>query len=230
MNITQLFAKHLSNYDNQNSLGSKFRLKRIAPLLEIIESVYQQHGAVNMIDVGGTRQYWHILQPEYFEHYNITVTLVNFPGTVTLKDESRFVFVETDGCDLGHFADNAFHIGHSNSVVEHVGDWERMIKFANEISRVSQRFFVQTPSYWFPIEPHCMTPFFHWLPKPIRVGLVLHFQLGHFQKASTVSEAVSTVESARLLDKKMFQALFQQADILTERFFFWPKSFVAIKK
>ncbi len=230
MNITQLFAKKLANYDSQTSLGSKFRLRRVEPLLEMIQSVYQQHGQVTIIDVGGTRQYWNILPLDYFEQYNISVTLVNFPGTVTLKDDKHFVFIETDGTDLANFADQAFHIGHSNSVVEHVGDWDRMVRFAEEISRVSQKLFVQTPNYWFPIEPHCMTPFFHWLPKPLRVWLVLHFKLGHWPKATTVSEAVRTVESARLLDKKMYQALFEHSDIVTERFFLLPKSFVVIKK
>lgn len=115
-------------------------------------------------------------------------------------------------------------------MVEHVGDWKRMVQFADELSRVSQKYFVQTPNYWFPIEPHCMTPFFHWLPKPIRIWFVSCFHLGHWGMATSIDAAVRTVESARLLNKKMFQELFNDAQILTERFYGLPKSFIALKK
>ena len=114
-------------------------------------------------------------------------------------------------------------------MVEHVGDWSRMVKFSNEIRRVAKYYFVQTPNYWFPIEPHCMTPFFHWLPKPIRVWLVLRFNLGNWRKADSIEEAMHIVESAHLLDKKMFQALFPDSTIFTERYFLFPKSLIAIK-
>jgi hypothetical protein len=75
-----------------------------------------------------------------------------------------------------------------------------------------------------------MLPFIHWLPKPILVSLVASFKLGNWERAQSIDEAVRIVESARLVDKKMFQALFKDATIITERFIFLPKSFVAIKR
>jgi SAM-dependent methyltransferase len=146
------------------------------------------------------------------------------------KDHGPFKFFEADGCNLAAFADHSFDIAHSNSVLEHVGSWARMVQFAKEVSRVSEKYFVQTPNYWFPIEPHFVTPFFQWFPKRIRIWMVLHFQLGHRKKAATVDEAVVIVESVGLLNKKMFHQLFKDARILTERFFCLPKSFIAIKK
>jgi hypothetical protein len=220
-------AKNLSNYDNKNSLGSRLRAKRLTPLLEMIEGIACDDG-IEIIDVGGTERYWSILPIEYLRAHNVTITIVNLPGTILAKDHDCFKFVCADGCDLSAFGDKSFHIAHSNSVVEHVGDWGRMVKFANEIKRVSVKLFVQTPNYWFPIEPHCMTPMFNWLPKPIRVWLVLRFNLGHWKRASTVDEAVRIVESARLLDRSMFRELFQESQILTERFFLLPKSFIAV--
>jgi hypothetical protein len=104
-----------------------------------------------------------------------------------------------------------------------------MVQFAEEISRVAENYFVQTPNYWFPMEPHCMTPVFHWLPEPMRIWLVSRFQLGHWKKATSISEAVQIVQSARLLNKNMFQALFKDAVVSTETLFFLPKSFIAIK-
>ena len=230
MSVTRLLAKTISAYNNPKSVGSIFRMKRIALLLEMIESVFKEHAAVSILDVGGTQTYWNIVPMQLLEEHNVRITIVNLPGQAMPEDHDPFFFIAADGCDLSDFEDKSFHIGHSNSVLEHVGDWGRMVLFANELSRVSQRLFVQTPNYWFPIEPHCMTPFFHWLPKPIQVWLVLHFQLGHWEKASTVKQAVGIVESARMLDRAMFQALFKDAEILTERILGFPKSFIAFKK
>jgi hypothetical protein len=230
MSVTRLLAKKISAYDNPRSIASILRKKRIALFLDMVEAVFKENAAVSILDVGGTQAYWNIVPMQFLEEHNARITIINLPGQAMPEDHGPFIFIAADGCDLSFFGDKSFQIGHSNSVVEHVGDWKRMVLFANELSRVSQYIFVQTPNYWFPIEPHCMTPFFHWLPRPIQVWLVLHFQLGHWEKASTVRQAVETVESARMLDKAMFQELFKDSDILTERILGFAKSFIAVKK
>lgn len=229
MSITRAFAKKLTDYDNQASMGTRIRSKRISRLLEMIETVSREHGFVNIIDIGGTERYWNIISQEFLEQHNVSITIVNLPGTGLRTNNHRFKFVAASGCDLSRFDDDSFHIAHSNSVVEHVGDWRDMVQFAKELSRVGQKYFVQTPNYWFPVEPHCMTPFFHWLPKPIKVWLVARRQLGHWERATSIDHAVRIVESARLLNRKMFQELFQDATVLTERLFLFPKSLIAIK-
>jgi hypothetical protein len=223
-------TNYLIDYTNKNSLGSKFRIKRIAPMMNLIEAASIKYGSVNIVDVGGTELYWNIVSREFFDRHKVTITIVNLPGSEIPANHGPFIFVAADGCNLSAFDNEAFHIAHSNSVIEHVGDWARKVQFATELSRVAKQYFIQTPSYWFPIEPHCMFPFFHWLPKPIRVSLVASFNLGNWERAQSIDEAVRIVESARLVDKKMFQALFKDATIITERFIFLPKSFVAIKK
>jgi hypothetical protein len=230
MSTTSALTKRLTNYDNKDSVASRFRAKRIAPLLEIIEAVFHEHGFVNIVDLGGEENYWNVISPEYLDMHKVNITIVNLPGMNSREDHGCFKFIAADGCNLVEFGNNSFDIAHSNSVVEHVGDWGRMVAFAKELSRISPRHFVQTPNYWFPIEPHCMTPFIHWLPKPLRIWLVLHFQLGNWHLANTIDEAVRTVESARLLTKEMMQELFKDSNILTERFCWLPKSLIAIKK
>lgn len=227
MSFSPFFAIKLSDYGNPKSLGARLRAKRIAPLLRMIETAYDKYGRVDIIDVGGTREYWGIVPRSFLEARNVKITLANLPGTVLEEDDALFRAVEVDGCDLTRFGDGAFHIAHSNSVVEHVGDWPRMVAFANEITRISQKYYIQTPNFWFPVEPHCMTPLFHWLPKPLRIKLVLRFALGHWPKVNSIDEAVRLVEHARLLDKHMFQALFKEATITTEWFFGMPKSLIA---
>lgn len=228
MSILQKVTRFITNYDDTASAGSRFRSKRIIPLLQMIKAVYNIHGEVKIIDVGGTCNYWNIVSKQWMLKYHVKITLVNLPGTAVSINSEIFEFVQANGCNLETFRDKSYHIGHSNSVLEHVGDWDNMVKFSSELCRVSERQFVQTPNYWFPIEPHCMIPFFHWLPKPVRIRLVMSFSLGHWSKARSVDQAVRIVESARLLNKLMFKELYHEANIITERFMMLPKSFIAI--
>ncbi len=229
MPINSFIKKWFLGIDNKKSFRMKSRTRRIFPLLQIIESIYKRNGLVSIIDLGGTMQYWNIVPSKYLSDNNVTITIVNLPGSAMPEDQGLFRFIQVDACNLSCFEDKSFDISHSNSVIEHVGDWKRMVRFSEELKRVSKNCFCQTPNYWFPIEPHCMTPFFHWLPKPTRLWLVSHFALGHWRKAESTDDAVHIVESARLLNKKMLRALFPDASIVTERLFLIPKSFVAIQ-
>lgn len=228
--ISKTMAKRLSNYDSQESIGSKLRKKRLSPLLEMIEIVFSEKGSVNIIDIGGTEQYWSIISRKYLLDYNVSITIVNLPQAVKSEDHGPFRFIVSDACHLSGIEDFSFDIAHSNSVIEHVGDWARMVQFSQQLKRVAKKYFVQTPNYWFPIEPHCMTFFFHWLPTPAQLWIVSRFQLGHWEKATSVDEAMRIVESARLLNKAMFRALFDGSVVITERFFALPKSFIGIRK
>lgn len=226
---TKLITKYLTDYDSHKSVGSKLRAKRIAPLLKMVESTFNEKNCVNIIDIGGTEKYWNIVPQDFFEKFQVGITIVNLTTSRLPDNHGPFSFVHGDGCDLSMFAGNTFDIAHSNSVIEHVGDWNRMVSFSTEVKRVAEKYFIQTPNYWFPIEPHCMAPFFHWLPKPTRIWLVMYFSLGHWKKAISVDEAIRTTESARLLNRKMFRALFNDAHIHTERLFLLPKSHLAIR-
>ena len=229
MSITKKIAERISNYNDLNSFGSRMRKRRSQLLLPMILEVFREKGEVNIIDVGGTRTYWNIIPIDLLRAQNVKITIVNFPDTEMILDEPLFSFVPGDGRDLSNFDDNAFDIAHSNSVLEHVGNWEDMRRFAGEFARVGKKYFVQTPSFWFPIEPHCMTPFFHWLPVSIRIQLVLHFELGHWKKATNPSEAKRIVESAQLLTTRKLQVIFPDAIIHTEWLLF-PKSHIAIRE
>ena len=230
MSIKRTFTNWLTNYDDKKSIASKIRARRIFPLLNMIEEVSWNHSSINIIDVGGEERYWNIIPRQFLDEHNVHITIVNLPDSLKFKDHGLFKYVASDCCDLSAFDDNAFHIAHSNSVLEHVGNWERMIQFAKELTRVSQKFFIQTPNYWFPVEPHFMTPFFHWLPLPAQIWLASHIQLGSHDKLTSVDESVRMIQSTQLLNRRMLKELFKDAHIQTERFFWLPKSFIAIKK
>jgi hypothetical protein len=127
------------------------------------------------------------------------------------------------------FGDNAFDMVHSNSVLEHVGDWPRMMLFAQEVRRLAPCYFVQTPNFWFPVEPHFMCPFFHWMPEMTRARLLTRVSLGNHPRASDIGAALRSVQSARLLNRAAFGFLFPDARIITERFCLLPKSLIACR-
>ena len=73
--------------------------------------------------------------------------------------------VRSDGRDLP-FATAEFDLGFSNAVVEHVaGGREGQRRFVEELCRVATRVFVTTPNRYFPLDPHTLLPFAHWLPR-----------------------------------------------------------------
>jgi SAM-dependent methyltransferase len=74
-------------------------------------------------------------------------------------------FVQADVTQRLPFADDEFDLAFSNSVIEHVADREA---FAAEVMRVARGWWVQTPAFSFPVEPHALLPFAHWLPAPVR--------------------------------------------------------------
>jgi hypothetical protein len=104
-----------------------------------------------------------------------------------------------------------------------------MRAFAAEVRRVASAYVVQTPYFWFPIEPHFMVPFFHWLPESSRAKLLVRLPLGHIGRAASLDEAITCVQSAQLVDQAMFRTLFPDGRLHVERIAGVPKSLVAVR-
>jgi hypothetical protein len=127
--------------------------------------------------------------------------------------------------------DKSYDIGFSNSVVEHVGSWERQQQFASEIRRVAKALWVQTPAYECPIEPHYMTPFVHYLPHSFQKKILRWCTLWGWIECPTPEKINFMVETTRLLRKSEMRQLFPDCQIITERLL-WiiPKSHIAIRR
>jgi SAM-dependent methyltransferase len=76
-------------------------------------------------------------------------------------------FVQADVLEGLPFADGEFELAYCSSVIEHVAPRDRPA-FARELRRVARGWYVQTPAFSFPIEPHALLPFAHWLPHALR--------------------------------------------------------------
>jgi hypothetical protein len=114
-------------------------------------------------------------------------------------------------------------------VIEHVGLWRDQHRMADEIRRLAPRYFVQTPNFWFPVEPHFRLPLIHWLPEPWRAAIVTRRACGFYPRARNHDEARHILDDARLLDAGAMAALFPDAAIERERFAGFTKSLIAVR-
>ncbi len=87
----------MTDYKNPQSIGVKFRTRRIKPLIEMVKNVYKKYGCVNVIDIGGTKTYWQIISQQVLRDNNVTITIVNLPGTDLPANEQHYKFVQGDG-------------------------------------------------------------------------------------------------------------------------------------
>lgn len=185
-------------------LSARARLRRYRWYLGTMQPVPEDR----ILDLGcGSAWSLAQLNPEAF----VTgVDLVKREGF----DRPNQDFVVADACELP-FENDSFDIAYSNSLIEHIAP-HRRAAFAHEIQRVSRRFWVQTPNYWFPIEPHALLPGAQFLPDRAR------------RVAWRMSpRGIQYEDSLQLLRRSELAELFEDALILKERVGPWTKSFVA---
>jgi Methyltransferase domain len=208
------------------ALGSTLRRRRFKMFLRLIDQVLLRQKNCRILDIGGEPWYWQNVSAMLGDR-RVYITLLNLTQYHT--DDARLGSLVGDARDLGSLEDQRFDLIHSNSVIEHVGQWEDMQAMANEIRRIASGYFVQSPYFWFPFEPHCMRLFFHWLPEPMRVSMQMRHARGHWDRATDIATAIRTIESAVLLDVPMFSALFPDAAIHRERVCGLTKSLIAVR-
>jgi len=204
-----------------------FRRTRFRLFLELLDRVTVAGQTCRVLDIGGEPTYWRTVI-DLIGSRKIHIVLVNKDRYPNYED-NVFESIVGDARDLSIFSDLSFDIVHSNSVIEHVGRWPDMQAMAHEVRRLAPSFFVQTPYFWFPLEPHCSTFFFHWLPESVRVSMLMRRPRGVWGQASDVGTAMLQVQSAVLLDYRMLSTLFPDAVIHRERVLGLTKSLVAIR-
>jgi hypothetical protein len=231
MKIWDFVLSHFVNYESANSLAFRLRQKRAVRIRNLIDLYWRNNGSVKIIDIGGSGVYWKIMPREFLRDRKVHITVLNLPSEGPLPEDNEiFSFVTDDGCDLSTYRDNEFDIAHSNSVIEHVGDEDRVKSFASESERVGKTCYLQTPNFWFPVEPHFLMPFFHWLPLVVRASLLTIFNLGQFSRVRSFDQAFELVSSIKLLTSRRLHQLFPEATFYREKFLFLTKSFMIIDR
>lgn len=172
---------------------------------------------MKVLDLGGQPAIWDDVAP------CLNITCLNLPGVADQNYEShhKINYVIGDACNLIEWQFGDFDIVFSNSVLEHVGDVVKQDAFAREVRRLSDNYWIQTPSKFFPIEAHCGMPFWWFYPAWLRTFFLDRWS----RKLPAWTEMVSTTT---YIPRKRLISLFPDAKIINEWFIF-QKSLIAFK-
>ena len=196
--------------------SSEARSKRYLLFENLVRQkmISQSSPTLRLLDVGGEEAYWH--QVGRVGEEVLKITLLNLVPSPTRTSNMNLLV-----CDARRlcFKDYEFDIVFSNSVIEHIND-HKMV--ADEIRRVGRAYWVQTPNYYFPIEPHSFVPLFQFFPPKVRPYLVQYFTP---KERRGVKREILDIQ---LLKRRELEALFPEAQIWEEKMFGLTKSFVAL--
>jgi hypothetical protein len=213
-----MLFKKIADNDHPDSLATRFRNKRFNLFLLLLSRLSRP---ITILDIGGTEQFWRMMG--FHDSDNINITLLNLnhdsishPNLNSIIGDAREI----------SYPDGSFDVVFSNSVIEHVGNFDSQMRMADEIRRVGKRYFVQTPNRNFFVEPHFLFPYFQFLPLRLRIWLVTNFKLGWYRRQPSVERARDLVESITLLTKKDVLSLFPGSTLYEEKIFGMTKSFI----
>ncbi|HET6410042.1 MAG TPA: methyltransferase domain-containing protein [Chthoniobacteraceae bacterium] len=206
-------------YSFYRLLQPRFREKRARLFLE----TFAPNATTRILDIGGNVYDWRELPIES------RITVLNVaPTDSSTAYSDRFDYVQGDGRNLP-FADQSFDIVYANSVIEHLRTFDDQRRFGTEALRVGRRVFIQTPNRWFPVEPHFVTLFVHYLPKSVQRLVLprLSFR-GLFRSGDDVN-LKALFDELRLLSARELGAIFPGCRVHRERMLGLTKSLIAIR-
>jgi len=215
------------------TMQQRFRRRRFARIQAMVERLLERSERVEILDVGGRAEYWNMLPASL--RGRVHLTILNYESELDMyaaqvEDGIEYDHASGNACDMRQYGDNTFDLVHSNSVIEHVGNYANMQAFANEVSRVGGAYYVQTPNFWFPIDPHTAFPMLHWMPDPARLFAHTHFTLG-LAKKSDFGGAVSRMDGCRMISRSYMREIFPDAKHSSERFgVLFAKSLIATRE
>ena len=211
--------RRLADDEDPQSLSNRLRSRRFRQFEALLADLPRP---LHILDVGGTNSFWR--NRGWAGRDDIEITTLN------MVPESRryrnIVPVQGDARDLSQFTEGSFAVVFSNSVIEHLFTFENQCRMASEVQRVGRAFWVQTPNYWFPVEPHFHVPGWQWMPVDLRVALIRRFACGWRGPTSDPARAKSLVQEVRLLTKNELKKMFPGANLRSERFCGLIKSWI----
>ena len=194
-----------------------------------LQAVFPDIAKWRICDLGGSRHFWEKVAIEGLHFSNITIYNIS-------KNEIQGIHSDySDDIEIviydGHTIpvdDGKFDLLVCNSVLEHVLPEERA-RLVDEMRRVAKRIFLQTPAYSFPLEPHFIMPFVHWLPRGLGFWLI-HISPWRLLSRSTPEMLADYWWGTQLLTKSEIKSLFPNETIRYERVLGMTKSYYVISK
>jgi hypothetical protein len=214
MNIHQLYQR----------VSPHFRRRRMRAFFDHLQPDPSSH---SLLDIGGYPYNWTGYPPcaKRLEVFNLD----RFDLPADFASRYHASAAQGDACQLG-YADGEFDIVFSNSVIEHVGTWDRQVAFASEARRVGRALWVQTPAREFFIEPHYLAPFIHWLPAGTRRHLARWFTPWGWLTKPSRQQVEARLKEIRLISFQEMKSLFPDCQILREKFLgLLTKSYIAVR-
>jgi SAM-dependent methyltransferase len=199
---------------------------------QFIRAAFPHIATQRICDLGGSRHFWDKLglavPRQHITIYNISsgeTQGMNAPAGPPLADGDIQVLIY-DGQHLP-VPDKHFDLLVCNSVLEHVPPAQRPA-LAREMRRVAKSIFCQTPARSFPIEPHFLMPFVHWLPRGLGFQLI---KISPWRLLSRPSP--QTMDEywwgTQLLSEREVAALFPNARVQPERLLGLTKSYYVVE-
>jgi hypothetical protein len=213
--------RELADDKSTQSLSHRLRERRFRLFERLVAELPRP---LRIIDLGGTNDYWE--QRGWAGRDDVSITLVNLDPQAPLH--ANIHPTEGDATDLHDHADGSFDIAFSNSVIEHLFTFESQASMASEVQRVARAYWVQTPNFWFPIEPHFLVPAWQWLPEEARVQILRRRGVGWAGRCEDPEFARRIVREHRLMRRTELARLFPDASIVGERFGGLVKSWTAL--
>ena len=209
-----------ANQNHKDSVSYRLRKKRFEFFSEFCSKLKKP---VKILDLGGSDYHWR--NSRFRDNMNFHITIVNTEQQ-NIKDLRNLSFIKKDIRDLNYFDDKEFDLVYSNSLFEHINSFDEQKKLAWEIRRIGIHYFIQTPNFYFPIEPHFLFPFFQFLPESMKTMLIMKFNLGWYKKQKDDIKARELACSVRLLKKGELKQIFPGGKIYSEKYFLLNKSFI----
>jgi hypothetical protein len=220
MSVATRLQKTANDHD-ASSLSHRLRHRRFARFEAMTRDLTRP---LSIIDIGGTTEFWEARG--WAGRDDVEVTLVNLT-----QGEQRYdnlVPVVGDATNMSEYADGSFDIAFSNSVIEHLFTLENQQAMASEVRRVANAYWVQTPNFWFPIEPHFLVPAWHWTPERLRAAILTRRGVGWAGRCDDRAHAERVVREHRLMRRSELARLFPDATLIPERFGGLVKSWTAV--
>jgi hypothetical protein len=218
--------RSLADQATAGSFSNTRRSRRFAAFAALVDGLLEQReGSVRILDIGGTNSFWE--QRGWAGRDRVEVVLVNLEAEP--REHENIDPRAGDATDLSEFADGSFDVVFSNSVIEHLQTRDNQSAMAAEVRRLAPVYWIQTPNFWFPVEPHFLTPGWHYLPVAVRVALLRRRRWGWRGPLPEAAKAEEAVREIRLMRGSELTRMFPEATLERERIGPFVKSFVALR-
>jgi hypothetical protein len=216
-----LDLRPLADGDDGQSFSNRMRSERFR-LFETLTADLPR--PLRILDIGGTNRFWE--RRGWAERDDVEIVTLNLEVEEQIHANIHPEVGDATGL-LAH-ADGSFDIAFSNSVIEHLFTLEAQAAMAREVQRVATSFWVQTPNYWFPVDPHFLVPGWQYLPREARVRLIQRRQVGWRGPCPVRRDAELAIDEIRLMRRSELARLFPGAVVRPERFKGFVKSWIVL--